>query len=336
MSRSLSGAASLCTLLISSIFPCAVRGADHGDTPFLVDAQRHDARLTDLYAFVRGEKLVVIVALDPTIPPEVNEYLFASDLTVTIFIDHDSSVTFDDPVDLSTYGGSLVAPQNVEEDIALTVRFDEQGSPILETVGLPPGAGQNVRLFAGLRDDPFIRGPRIGRNVAAIVLQIPLSTVLNGQDTLLIWTIAKVEGMQGPFQEMAGRAFRSQFPENNAMNTLHPRDHFNILGVRPDVIIFNTSRLSAFPNGRELTDDVLDLVGDPRPLSNDDPFPDANDREFLDEFPYLSPPHIAGQPAVPAVSEFALIVMTLLGLTAGTLLFGRRRPVVADVEIDPV
>lgn len=61
--------------------------------------------------------------------------------------------------------------------------------------------------------------------------------------------------------------------------------------LAPDVILFDVLRPAAFPNGRDLTDDVVDLVGDPRPLSNDDPFPAENDVPFLDEFPYLAEPH---------------------------------------------
>ena len=62
---------------------------------------------------------------------------------------------------------------------------------------------------------------------------------------------------------------------------------------QPDVMIFDTSRAAEFPNGRALEDDVVDLVGDPRVLANDQPFPDENDLPFLDTFPYLAPPHPA-------------------------------------------
>ncbi len=271
-----------------------VRASDHGDTPLLIDAQRHDARLAGLFAFTRGDNLVLIVTLDPTIPPDVTEYAFASDLLVRIFIDNDIEVTFDDSDDLAIFGGTIVKPRKIRKDIGFLIRFDEEGVPDLKPSGLPGPAKQHISLFAGLRDDPFIRGPRIGRNIAAIVLELPLEDVLDDQDTLLIWATSSVEDISGPFQELAGRALRSQFPENDPMNTLRPRDHFAELGVAPDVIIFDTSRPAAFPNGRELADDVLDLVGDPRPLANDDPFPDQNDLPFLNEFPYLSLPHPPG------------------------------------------
>jgi hypothetical protein len=66
-------------------------------------------------------------------------------------------------------------------------------------------------------------------------------------------------------------------------------------GLLPDVMIYDLSKPAAFPNGRALTDDVVDLVGDPRLLANDSPFPSENDLPFLATFPYLAAPH----PAVP-------------------------------------
>lgn len=278
-------------LAIPILCATPTRGSDHGDTPLLKEIGRHDARLTDLYAFARDDNLVLIVCLDPAVPADVTEYQFASDLTVNVFIDKDSKVTFDDPEDLATFGGTIVNPRKIKEDVVFRVRFDQEGSPELHTRGLSSPVRQNVTLFAGLRDDPFIRGPRIGRNIAAIVLQLPLEDVLADQDTLLIWATSKVEDIKGPFQDMVGRALRSQFPENDPMNVSSPRQHQKKMGVRPDVTIFDTSHTATFPNGRELTDDVVDLVGDPRVLANDDPFPDQNDLAFLDEFPYLAPPH---------------------------------------------
>jgi hypothetical protein len=58
-------------------------------------------------------------------------------------------------------------------------------------------------------------------------------------------------------------------------------------------MIYDTARPAAYPNGRALVDDVVDLVGDQRVLANDFPFPSANDLPFLNTFPYLAPPHPA-------------------------------------------
>jgi len=269
-----------------------VRAADHGDTPLLKSLMRHDTRLAGSFAFVRDGNLVIAVTSDPMILPAVTEskFVFPTDVEFRIAIDNNSKVTFDDPNELAEFGGTIVKPNKIKEDIFFTITFNDDNEPKLHSNR--PELVFSAMLFTGLRDDPFIRKPRIGRNIAAIVLELPLATVLNGQPTLLVWATAKAPGINGPFQDLAGRALRSMFMENDAMNTLHPRKHFQNLGVTPDVIIFNTSLPAAFPNGRELTDDVVDLVGDPGVLANDGPpFPKKNDVPFLDVFPYLAPPH---------------------------------------------
>lgn len=289
-SRRLAFAVLLLAVAFSLAAPPATRAADHGDTPLLISIPRHDARLTDLHAFVRGGDLVISLSTNPAIPPGVSDYLFPSDLTLRIFVDNDSAVDFSDPGDLATYGGTIVHPKRIREDVVFEVRFDDSGQPKLHLVGLPQTARSQIQLFAGLRDDPFIRGPRIGRNVASVVLEMPLGLVVDDQPTLLLWATSQVPDVLGRQAEHAGRALRSMFPENDPMNTLHPRFHATTLGVVPDVMIFDTSLPAAYPNGRELTDDVVDLVGDPRVLGNDAPFPDQNDVPFLATFPYLAPP----------------------------------------------
>jgi hypothetical protein len=80
-------------------------------------------------------------------------------------------------------------------------------------------------------------------------------------------------------------------PEMLDLNKMPPREHRGTMGVAPDVLIFDTTRPAAFPNGRDLVDDVVDLVGDARLLANDSPHPSTNDVPFLLGFPYLAPPH---------------------------------------------
>lgn len=266
-----------------------VRASDHGDTPLLIGAGRHDARITDLHAFTRDDKLVIALCTNPAIPPSVTDYRFPSDVTFQINIDNDSLVTFDNPKDVAVYGGTIVEPLHIHRDAAIDITFDRHGCPRVHGRSFR-GPLHDVRVFTGLRDDPFIRGPRTGRNVAAIVLEIPLHRVVEDQSTLLIWATSSVRGLDGVFQDHAGRSLRSMFPENDLMNSLPPR--FQAWAFRvPDVVILDTARPTAYPNGRLLTDDVVDLVGDPRVLMDDAPFPSTNDVPFLDEFPYLAPPH---------------------------------------------
>jgi hypothetical protein len=164
----------------------------------------------------------------------------------------------------------------------------QQGGPHDASIGLQPS---QVQMFVGLRDDPFIRCPRAGRNVGAIVLEVALSAVLDDQPTLLVWATSDIDDVFGSSEEIAGRSLRSMFSENDMANVYHPGEHADKLGMVPDVMIYDTSRPAAFPNGRELLDDVVAIVADPRVVNTCPPFPDGNDVPFLPTFPYLAAPH---------------------------------------------
>jgi hypothetical protein len=280
-------ACALASLALASVSAIA---SDHDDTPLLKEIPRHDARITDLHVFTVGDRLVIALATDPTIPPGVTSYAYAQDLHLWINIDTDSEVAFDVPEDLAEFGGTIVRPERIRPEITLHASF-EHGTPRLRTKGLSRVGRAELLFFAGLRDDPFIRGPRIGRNVAAVVLEMPLAEVLEDQPTILVWARSRVRDVKGPIADLGARSLRSQLAPNLALNTLEPRLHPKKLGMTPDVVIFDTSRPAAFPNGRSLTDDVVDLVADPGVLSNDHPFPAANDKPFLGVFPYLAAPH---------------------------------------------
>jgi hypothetical protein len=277
-------------LIASLIIGCmlAAQASDHSDAPQANGIVRQDANLTDLHAFVKGHNLVISLCANPAIPKSAAAYQFPSDVTYEINLDNHCPVADDDPNGL---GGTIMDPARVQADITFRVTFGESG-PRVKTLMHRGGAKAPItNFFAGLRDDPFIRGPRQGRNIAAIVLEVPLADIATTQSTLLIWATSKVDDLDGRFQDLAGRSLRSMMPENADMNDMAPRQQNVRMGVAPDVMIFNTARAAAFPNGRALTDDVVDLVGDPRVLGSDAPFPAANDLPFLDVFPYLAPPH---------------------------------------------
>ncbi|MCG8417490.1 MAG: DUF4331 domain-containing protein [Proteobacteria bacterium] len=298
---------SIAMLAATSIAPRLARASDHGDTPLLKSIPRHDARMTDLYAFVRKDcsaffcrkHLVLVATLDPTIPPDATTYRFAEDLTVRIAIDNAAEIAFDNPDDVRNFGGTIIQPDEIRERIEFEVRFSEDrtNQPMLRVTGIPRRFRHRIRFFAGLRDDPFIRLPREGRNIAAIVISVPLRLIVRSQPGLLIWATSEISDIEGQSADLLGRSLRSMFEENDAFNALHPSEHYDATGLSPDVMIYNTWAPATFPNGRELTDDVVDLVaalGDDRILQDDQPSPTINDRPFLDEFPYLAPPHQAG------------------------------------------
>lgn len=267
------------------------RAADHGDMPLLGGLGRSDAQITDLYVFPSGEDVVLILCTDPAIPPGVTSYVYSSDLELTFHIDSHSKVEYADIDDALLYGGTVTTPEGVTADKRLTITFDGQGTPTLKATGIGRKDRDRIRLFAGLRDDPFIRRPRIGRNVAAVALQVPKSALVGLKESVLVWATSTVPTPAGPVGDHAGRALRSMF--NDQMNLLTPKEQFKELGVVPDVLILNTSVPAGFPNGRLLTDDVVDLVLDipGGTLPGEAPlFPTSNDVPFLAEFPYLAPP----------------------------------------------
>lgn len=265
--------------------------SDHGDTLLLDAIARPDAKITDLHAFVRGDRLVLSVCMNPAIAPGVTSYVWPSDVTVDINVDNGAQIGFADATDLDTYGGTLEKPEDIGARIVFRIQVDSDGDPRVTVLGKYAKLLQgDLEFFAGLRDDPFIRGPRIGRNVAALVLSVELRRVVKGNRPLVLWATSSIEGRTEPFQDLAGRSLRSMFVENGFMNTEHPRDHWLLHGVVPDVMIFDTDSPASFPNGRELADDVVDLVGHAGTLANDSPFPSTNDVPFLTAFPYLAPP----------------------------------------------
>lgn len=274
-------------LFIAGLRP--LPAADHGDMAVLGTLGRSDAQVTDFFAFTRGDNLVLALCTDPAIPTTVSEYLYASDLTLEVNIDRHSRVNYDDPDDLEQFGGTLVRPEAVVPDCRLTITFDDDGAPRLKTTGIAQKYLREAQFFAGLRDDPFIRTPRAARNVAAVVIELPLEAVAKRDETLLLWATTTVPGPDGPIGDHGGRALRSMFFAPTEINLLSPKQQFLQIGLVPDVVILNSSLPSGFPNGRILTDDVIDLtVGT---LPGEDPANTENDVPFLDEFPYLAPPH---------------------------------------------
>jgi hypothetical protein len=304
--------------------------ADHGDTPALIAIPRHDARITDLHVFTNGDNLVLSLSTFPNLPGA--SYQFPADLALRLYVDNHSEVSFDNATDNARFGGTIVDPGNIGADIVFEFTFNDMGQPNLETMGLTDREEQDIKMFAGLRDDPFIRGPQIGRNVASVVIELPLAHVLpeptgatkdkvnrklcdkgliknrDCAQPILVWATSDVPDLAGSQDELGGRALRSQCPQPicnaldgadlNVRNQMSPMKHSRLLGMRPDVVIFDTSRPASFPNGRVLTDDVVSIIAPfgQNILGNDFPCPTANDVAFLAAFPYLAPPHTAAPP----------------------------------------
>ena len=273
----------LLVLGIDGVF--ITQAADHMDVPTSGAITRPDANLTDFHAFTRGANLILSLSTNAAIPTSASDYIFPTDVTFDFNIDNHSVVV----------GGIIADPSNIRNDITFRVTFRGDGSVNLRRIehGLKKEP-HVVNVFAGLRDDPFIRANRAGRNIAAVVIEVPISSVLDGQSTIITWADSRVNEFIGQQHDSAGQPLYTMFTENQSLNLLPPWEQ----GSRPDVLIFDTSKKAAFPNGRALEDDVVDLRctldGECRLFNEPDEGrtgPKKNDVPFLKTFPYLAPPH---------------------------------------------
>ena len=186
----------LATVALLALSAPLALAADHDDTPALKalpGMRRASPTCMSSPGFNPGpgpspsEQLVLSLSTNPTIPPGATSYAFPSDLTLTINVDRNCKVDF-----LSTrrpprtYGGTILNP-------ATSIRRSPSPSPSTGRPGPLCHRGLDkdapIRFFAGLRDDPFIRGPRQGRNVGCVVFEMPLQIVAAGRPhkTLLVW-----------------------------------------------------------------------------------------------------------------------------------------------------
>lgn len=281
-------------ILCLTLWASVASASDHSDSPIGPLGARVDANLSDLHVFSQGQNLVLSTCSNTAIPSAATSYIFPSDVTFEFHIDVTSAVSSDDP---DGYGGTIADPYHIKDDVVFRIRFRPDGSAELKRFarGSADKDPQMVSFFAGLRDDPFIRAPRAGRNSACIVLEVPLASVLREQSTILVWATSKVSDFDGPFQDLVGQPLRAMFPEQAPLNSMLLSQQLQKMGVTPAPIIFDTSKAAVFPNGRALTDDVVDLMcslaDECRVFNSENPSPTANDVSFLATFPYLAPPH---------------------------------------------
>ncbi|GIX21880.1 MAG: hypothetical protein KatS3mg121_0663 [Gammaproteobacteria bacterium] len=320
--------------------------SDHADPMWLRDM---NSDLTGLFVFARENRLVAVIGLHRALrsgPPY--------DLVgrrYRLFFDLHSPVRFDEPQDVLRYGGTVVDPAGIAPDVSLSFTLDDDARLAgHEVEGLSDTRG--LRLWAGLRDDPFILPRFFGTNVIAIVAEIPFDAFPGAPRTFLAWATAERDGRQ---VDHVGRANRTMLPRFELLNTLPPSEHVAALRARhehpgliedlervfvsplfamrrydlaPDVLIFDRDRPPGYPNGRRLEDDVADLscrLGDCLlwELSFVDsaawPRPRRNDKPFLNDFPYLAEPWPPS--AAPPQPALTLRSRLLLGALALGLLF---------------
>ena len=336
-------AAAAVLVLAAVLAPPPLHASDHADPILLSES---GPGITGLFFFPDGDdRLILILATNPGLksdPPydlEPYEYTVHMDLT--------TPVSFDSAEDRARYGGTVVEPSAIHADATLSVRLNDDAS--LREMSIEGLQNQEeIELWTGVRDDPFIFPNFFGTNVVAAVFSIPRSSFPDGQQDWILWGTTSEDGDQ--IEQLAAIRDKAEarhgFEEylTKVAAPLAPAFHL-LFQIRnydfaPDVMLYTDRYPPGYPNGRRLTDDVAALScqqGDCvlMELSYADgkqwPRRTTNDKAFLDELPYLAEPWPA-QPAEPSGINWAkiltiLVVVILIFLPGVVLcwLFGRIR-----------
>jgi hypothetical protein len=272
------------------IFPFSSYASDHAD-PFTIDPDEQAANLTGLFFFPDGDQMIVILdvrrALTAAPPYTLDPFEF------TINMDTHSKVTFDNAEDRARYGGTIVNPDGIQPDINITIRLNNDVT-VKEKIFKGLKNPENIKLYTGVRDDPFIFPRFFNVNVITMVLSIPKSSFSETQKNWLLWATSKRIADGSQFDHV-GRSNRTQLGRFEILNTLPPSEHVTAIKKQaesvakiqkflqaclpplanlnqlsgllvrhydyvPDVMVYTTQFEPGFPNGRRLTDDVALLT----------------------------------------------------------------------------
>ncbi|MGR9000130.1 MAG: DUF4331 family protein [Gammaproteobacteria bacterium] len=271
-------------------FPFTSYASDHAD-PFKIGPDEQAANITGLFFFPEGDQMIAILNVRRSLtgaPPYILD-----PFEFTINMDTHTMVTFDNAEDLARYGGTIVNPDGILPDIKIRIRLNNDGTVKEKTFkGLTNP--ENIKLYTGVRDDPFIFPRFFDVNVITMALSIPKSSFSDTQQNWLLWATSKrIE--DGKQFDHVGRANRSQLVRFEILNTLPPSEH--VIAIKkaaesagkiqkflkaclpplanlnqlsgllmrhydyvPDVMIYTNQFEPGFPNGRQLTDDVASLT----------------------------------------------------------------------------
>ena len=203
-----------------------------------------------------------------------------------------------------------------------------QDAPVSFTLAASVATRGEFRFFAGIRSEPFFADPTgffnnlqwsghdfwAGKNVFGIALDVP-NHALGTQPQIGIWgrTMAMLNGVLTPVNQMGrpGNNALRQGADTNRTPPAQQRERFfsQYVGTfqtfgyteaeasqlalewLPDILPYNYLSAEGYPNGRRLTDDIVDNLVEiiTRGKMKDDlVYPHTN---YLAEFPYLGIPH---------------------------------------------
>jgi hypothetical protein len=278
----------IAAFVLAGLVLCALaaHASDHADPMIL---QLPDANITGLFFFPHGDQMILVFnvrrALTAPKPYNLEPYEYV------IHMDTHTPITFGDE-DRARYGGAVPDPSTISEDIGIHIRLNDDAT--LKSVQYKGLANTNqIKVFTGVRDDPFIFPRFFKRNVVSMVFSVPKTSFPAGKHDYIVWGSVYEDGKQ---IDHVGRSNRSQLGRFDFLNTVPPNEQlpvimekqksrdklynwFNkyketqpiagliqyVLQIRKydlhtDVMIYSDRYPPGFPNGRRLPDDIVGLT----------------------------------------------------------------------------
>jgi len=210
------------------LLPALIDSSDHAD-PVNLPMSELESGITDLFAFPRGDQLVVMLNVRRALATDKGPFNLEP-FEYAIKMDVHSEVTFTNEQHNAIYGGTVVKPEAIKEDVTIKIRLDNDanlnknfnnGRPVYEGLSNT----DKIRVATGVFDDPFIFPRFFNRNTIAMIFSIPLSSFpdKNRQDWIIWGTSTRIKN--GVQIDHVGRSNRSQQGRFDFLNTLHPSQH---------------------------------------------------------------------------------------------------------------
>ena len=271
------------------LLPICTSASDHADPQWL--AADSFGNITGLFFYPEGDQMIAILdvrralTIAPPYQLEPIEY--------TIHMDLHSQITFDNAENLARYGGTITKPEGIADDITLTFRLNDDVTLKEKTFkGLKEP--EKIKVYTGVRDDPFVFPKFFKVNVVTMAVSIPMTSFPANQKDWVLWATSK-DIHTGKQLDHVGRSNRTQLGRFDMLNFIPPSEHVRAITERkksidklqqflkdclppfanlnqlsgylirhydifPDVMIYTSSLPSGFPNGRRITDDVALLT----------------------------------------------------------------------------
>ncbi len=277
-------------LFFALLIPGTGRASDHADPMWLAEDEQ-EANITGLFFYPDGDRWIAILDVRRSLigaPPynlEPFEY--------NIHLDFHTKLRFDNAEDVARYGGTIVAPEGIAPDATIRLRLNNDMT-VKEKTFKGLGDPQNIQVYSGVRDDPFIFPKFFNVNVITMAFSIPKSAFPADAESWLLWATSN-RVSNGEQIDHVGRSNRTQLGRFEILNPIPPSQHvaeirdkvesrakvqeflaqwlpplanLNQLSgffIRhydsvPDVMVFTKTRPAGFPNGRRLEDDVALLT----------------------------------------------------------------------------